>query len=223
MDEQSKQRVAGAAVLTSLGALVLSMFLVSAPDTGTVLENREHFGGEPVSAVPVNGILGEMGAASAPATRVDDSGSDELSDYPDPVAVQAFELPTASEPVEPSHQGASTSYDATSEEPTFTSHERIEESADRARKAVAEVDVGNTKEWVVQIGSFSDKQNAIALRDRLRESGYAVFLEPANVSTRSMTRVYVGPEPERDDAVASRQKLQHETKLKGIVRPYLGG
>lgn len=223
MDEQSKQRVAGAAVLISLGALVVSMFLVSAPDTGTVLGNREHSAGEPMSAVPVNGLLGEMDAASAPATRMDDSGSDELSDYPDPVAVQAFELPTASEPVEPPHQGASTSDDATSEEPTFASHERIEESADRARKAVAEVDVGNTKEWVVQIGSFSDKQNAIALRDRLRESGYAAFLEPANVSTRSMTRVYVGPEPERDDAVASRQKLQHETKLKGIVRPYLGG
>ena len=223
MDEQSKQRLAGAAVLTSLGALVLSMFLVSAPDTGIVLENRDHFGGEPMSAVPVKGLLGEMGAASVPATRMDESGSDEVSDYPDPVAVQEVELPTASAPVEPPHQGASTSDDATSEEPTFTSHERIEGSADRARKGVAEVELGNTKEWVVQIGSFSDKQNAIALRDRLRESGYAVFLEPTTVSTRPMTRVYVGPEPERDDAVASRQKLQHETKLKGIVRSYLGG
>lgn len=223
MDEQSKQRLVGAAVLASLGALILSLFLVSAPDTGTVSENYDRPGGERMSTNPVNGLPGEMDEAITPATYMEDAGGDELPDFPDPVAVREFELPIASAPVEPPIQGPSTSDYATSEEATFTSRERIEDNPNRAGKAVAEVEAGNPRVWVVQIGSFSNKRNAIALRDRLRESGYDVFLEPANVSTRSMTRVYVGPEPERDDALASRQKLQHETKLKGIVRPYLGG
>lgn len=222
MDEQSKQRLVGATVLASLGALVVSVFLVSTPDIETTSWRHREYSGDERLTVKAE-LRGEVNEAIAPAMQGDDPGGNEVSDYPTPVTVQEIEPLIASAPVEPPIQGPSASDYATIEEASNTSPGQIEKSANRAKEEAGEVEAGKSKKWVVQVGSFSKEQNAIALRDRLRESGYHVFLEPAKVSKRSLTRVYVGPESKRDDAVASRQKLQHETKLKGIVRPYLGG
>jgi len=74
--------------------------------------------------------------------------------------------------------------------------------------------------WVVQLGSFSNEQNALKLRDRLRAKGYTAFVEPVQGSGGKSLRVRVGPELERAQAEAIRDKLQKELKIKGIVGRY---
>lgn len=71
----------------------------------------------------------------------------------------------------------------------------------------------DTTQFAVQLGSFSKADNAEGLRDRLIAKGYAAYVESAG----SITRVYVGPQPDRAEAEKVLKKLRAETKLKGIV------
>lgn len=74
--------------------------------------------------------------------------------------------------------------------------------------------------WVVQLASFSDAGNAEALRDRLRARGYSAFIRSVYGEPGTVTRVYVGPELERDRARESVEALERDTKLRGIVVHY---
>ena len=77
--------------------------------------------------------------------------------------------------------------------------------------------------WAVQLGSFSIGQNALALRDRLREQGYAAFVQTVVAETGSITRVYVGPELFKEQAESVRKRLVSETSLEAMVVRYPRG
>ena len=64
-----------------------------------------------------------------------------------------------------------------------------------------------TEAWAVQMGSFSSRDNAVALRDRLRADGYDALLSNVKASATKLTRVAVGPMVERDNALRLRQEL----------------
>ena len=73
---------------------------------------------------------------------------------------------------------------------------------------------------MVQLGSFANAANARALRDRLRKRGHAAFVESVTHQGTKVTRVFVGPEPERERAEKHVGTLLAETRLKGIVVRY---
>lgn len=73
--------------------------------------------------------------------------------------------------------------------------------------------------WAVQLSSFANAANAIALRDALRGRGFVAFVESAPDRT---TRVYVGPELRKGNAVAAQQRLARDLGIKGTVVPYPG-
>jgi DedD protein len=57
---------------------------------------------------------------------------------------------------------------------------------------------GPAEAWVIQIGSFSQADNARALRDRLRQEGYAAFDERiTGADGKPTTRVRIGPDLDR--------------------------
>lgn len=74
--------------------------------------------------------------------------------------------------------------------------------------------------WAVQLGSFSKRNNAVALRDRLQERGFPAFVRPPAMSDAELTRVYVGPELSREEARHLSQTLTKEIRLRGLVVPY---
>ncbi len=71
--------------------------------------------------------------------------------------------------------------------------------------------------WVVQVGSFSTRQNAVRLRDRLRDQGFATFVEEASTDQGEVYRVKAGPELSRERAEALRKAIEKEVDLKGLV------
>jgi DedD protein len=74
--------------------------------------------------------------------------------------------------------------------------------------------------WVVQLGSFSREANAQALNEKLRKKGYESFVDPVYSGGKKVFRVRVGPELVRSDADALREQLQKTVKLEGIVVRY---
>jgi DedD protein len=72
--------------------------------------------------------------------------------------------------------------------------------------------------WVVQLGSFSNRENAFALRDKLRKRRYTAFVDDvAGAGNKPIYRVRVGPELLRSRADTLRDQLEKEFRLKGIV------
>jgi DedD protein len=71
--------------------------------------------------------------------------------------------------------------------------------------------------WGIQVASFSDRANAVALRDQLRSNGYQAVLSEAKGITGTATRVAVGPMVDRADAVRLGHELQKRYGLDAIV------
>lgn len=73
------------------------------------------------------------------------------------------------------------------------------------------------KGWVVRVGSFSSAENAQGLRDQLRAKGYAAFVDQAAIDGKTMWRVHVGPEAQRERGDALRDRIERDMKLNAIV------
>lgn len=75
--------------------------------------------------------------------------------------------------------------------------------------------------WVVQVGSFSSRDNARRLAAKLRKAGLQV-LDPERIDLRGkvLYRVQVGPVLEKAEAVAMLPKVNKIAGTKGKVRSY---
>ncbi len=77
--------------------------------------------------------------------------------------------------------------------------------------------------WVIQVGSFSNRDNAEKLVQQIREMKYAAFMEQADVDGKTHYRVKVGPEVDRalaDKMLISLNKDLKALNLKGEVKSY---
>jgi DedD protein len=79
---------------------------------------------------------------------------------------------------------------------------------------------GQVDAWVVQVGSFSARKNAQALRDKLRKQGYTSFVESIRGDAGRVYRVRVGPELTKSAADKLQARLAKEAGLKGLVQTY---
>lgn len=73
------------------------------------------------------------------------------------------------------------------------------------------------KGWAVQVGSFSEHENATSLRNELRGSGFTAFEERVVSDGEQVFRVKVGPAVNRTRAEALQAKLRNQEDLSGIV------
>lgn len=72
--------------------------------------------------------------------------------------------------------------------------------SNESARAAAPVTASATGMWAVQLGSFSDQENATRLAADLRKAGYAAFLSKVETASGSLHRVRVGPQKDRDSA-----------------------
>lgn len=77
-----------------------------------------------------------------------------------------------------------------------------------------------TKAWVVQLGTFSQKNRAEMLVKRLQAQGYASYTYDVAQGSKQYTRVYVGPEIQRTKAEALKKDLADKYKLQGRIVPF---
>jgi DedD protein len=71
--------------------------------------------------------------------------------------------------------------------------------------------------WVVQVGSFSRKSNALSLEGRLRKKGYSAYVEAYEAKSGTRYRVRVGPELSEGKSKATAASLKREMGIDGFV------
>lgn len=72
--------------------------------------------------------------------------------------------------------------------------------------------------WIVQVGVFSQADNARRLQERLNAKGYAVTLDPPGAPKGKAVRVEVGPYKDQAAAKSAAARIERDFDIHGIVR-----
>ncbi|MEE8321137.1 MAG: SPOR domain-containing protein [Gammaproteobacteria bacterium] len=191
MEQGLKERLVGAAVLVILAVIFIPMILGGAPETD-----------QPIT---------ETNIPARPA--------DEFSSRVVPIqTMQTKAIQTTTE-------GKKDTTGPADEHKQPTPLTTRQEDKSEIKKAAQSADEKKSKRvgltaWVVQLGSFSSKENADSLNKKLRKAGYPAFIEPIKREGGTIYRVRVGPELLRSDAESLLEKLKSSMKLEGVVLRY---
>lgn len=197
MDFLLKQRLVGAIVLVALGVIFIPI-LLEGPDQ-TLIPEMEALP-EPVDQQLSKPLDAFPAPEAIPAEPEESVVLADPQPEPEPEPAQESEPEQAAAPVQ-----------AVSEpEPPIPPPAPVE-------KTLKPAPLGS---WVVQAGSFSSEQNALRLRDKLRNAGFVTQVEKARVGGKSHYRVRVGPFLERTDAEKSRKQLSDKFTIQGRVLSY---
>lgn len=194
MDRTLKERIIGAAVLVIFVVLVVPVFLDGPPEDGDTVSERILLPGQEdqnTKTVVLDRERTEpIPAASRPSssgTPDDDVAPEQVEERPAPNPV--VELPSARAETQPAPQ---------------------------PETPVVKQPASTTGMWAVQLGSFSNKQNAEKLAADLRKQGYAAFLSQLQTDAGSLHRVRIGPQKDRKSAeemAARLSKVGHEGQV----------
>ncbi len=68
--------------------------------------------------------------------------------------------------------------------------------------------MSQTGNWIVQVGSFSQQENANDLRDRLIEQDFDAFVESSDTEGQTLYRVRIGPQSSRGQGETTLVRLR---------------
>lgn len=97
-----------------------------------------------------------------------------------------------------------------------------EPAAAAAPKAVAApaAPAASSVGFAVQLGAFSQANEANALRDKVRAAGFSAFVEQVRTDKGTLSRVRVGPVANRAEAENLKAQVASKVGVAGMVRPH---
>ncbi|GAB4256646.1 MAG: hypothetical protein Kow0065_05490 [Methylomicrobium sp.] len=242
MDQELKQRLIGAVVITALAAIFVPMLFDDPVEESGQTVNELSLPEAPVEPFEktaeqlpenANPQWAEQSAqpidpSVKPGEQIasDDEGlTQEELDYMGPVEDGSELQPVKKIPLPPSlvQNSNDTATLQADEDKPITGHDsnvsqnKISES--QPERIVSTAPVDGTSNWYIQPGSFSKQDNAFALRDKLRSQGFTASVEEYVVSGKKSYRVLVGPESDKNRAQATRSRLDSANNLKSLVLP----
>jgi DedD protein len=98
--------------------------------------------------------------------------------------------------------------------PSSVTEAPVATSADAPAGALAANRAGG---WAVQLGAFKAEADATKLRDRIRATGTAAFVDRTGSGDQVLWRVRAGPFAERTSAEAARNSLKAKLQTEGMI------
>ena len=74
--------------------------------------------------------------------------------------------------------------------------------------------------WVIQLGSFGLKANAVALEKKLNAAGFVTFTRQIKNKSRDLTKVYVGPELDKKVLDKALARVNQVGGVKGTITAF---
>ncbi len=221
MDEGLKRRLIGATVLVSLAVIFLPMLLEDKPVVDTALEESN------IPPRPEGNF----------SSRVLPLESESLSALPEPdtsepvADQQVEEVAKQEQPAlfEPNvgQKEASPAEPASPPKAEQNTDPAVSETAEPPPAKVATTQPPQIAEglsaWVVQVGSFSKRQNADNVAQELQGKKFPAFVEEKELDGKTYYRVLVGPETDRAEAGKLWEKVKpalEKWKLVSRLRSY---
>lgn len=199
MERALKERIIGAVVLVVFVVLVVPIFLDGPPNEDEIVSERVLLPGQEGQDTSTV-ILNRQRSEPIPVvSRPQEEPRPRPASVVEVVEEQALARPVVVE-----------EKSVVEETPQEPSRERIEPPAPAS---------STTGMWAVQLGSFSNKQNAEKLAADLRKQGYAAFLSQLQAGSGQLHRVRIGPQKDRQSAEAMAARLL-KVGHKGQVVPH---
>lgn len=205
MDSRAKQRLTGAVILVALFVLLVPELLkgprgTEAPAGAPSDEGMRRY------TIDLN--------ASTPPARADTAASEPAVVLP-PVAENTQPRATPGESATPAGQPPEAAPAAVSAKPVPAPAVTTPVPVETPRPAAATpVERGS---FVVQLGSFSSRDNATRLVRDMTAKGFAAFVAPITSGGRELYRVRVGPTRDRASAEALAAQLRRVGQSGAIV------
>lgn len=205
MEKALKERIIGAVVLVTFVVLIVPIFLDGPPTEGETISERVLLPGQEdqdTKTVVLNRERTEpIPVANSPAA--DNEAADKET-------VDKEEVPVAPMPVvkDPVVESKPEPQPVVEQAPPPV---KTDEQPQPAASA--------TGMWAVQLGSFSNKENAEKLAADLRKQGYAAFLSQLKTGNGQLHRVRIGPQKDREAAEEMAARLA-KVGHKGQVLPH---
>lgn len=197
MKESMKHRLVGAAVLVGLGIIAWPVVF----DTTPVREMSQRSQlPSPPAEQPF--VVPEPDPVSLPPEP--DSGAlrDQLPD--NPVVEQGAATADPPEVVPPEPAGEAV---ASATAPASVPPARTDES-------------GLPEQWALQLGVFSDRENAMELRARAETAGFHALVQPVGSGPGRRYRVFVEPKLDRAAVQRAATTVNQKLGIKGYVTRY---
>jgi DedD protein len=194
LDEQLKRRLVGAAVIVSLIVIFVPMLLDDSVDS------------EQADLAPQIPDKPKALQHELPAQEI----------LPDPIPP----APVTNEPVAPP---AVESSPAESEQMTSEpieqarSPSRMEDSRDEGKTEAARP---TPAAWLVQVGSFTQQENATKLVEKLREADFPAQLQEVTIGGKRHYRVQMLPQLDKKDAEVLIERIKKEFALTATLLRY---
>lgn len=204
MERALKERIIGAAVLVLFVVLVVPVFLDGPPEDGEIVSERVLLPGQDGQDTKTVVLDRERSAPLPAASKVNDTaGSSDAAPKQQPVQEKPVPKPLVAQPA------------AAVEKPAEEAPAEKQPIPPPPKPANASA----TGMWAVQLGSFSNKENAEKLAADLRKQGYAAFLSQLTTDAGTLHRVRIGPQKDREAAEAMALRLA-KANHKGQVLPH---
>ncbi len=228
MDKALQKKLVGAAVLIALVVIFLPMLLdggnkeekpvsvvIKSPDKPTyevpnrlerpqpmpqpVQQTMTQPGNPQIAAPPSQPSLAAQAGGQAP----------QVAPIQPPPVEKIQSLTPAPKPVtRPAPVATAKPHKPATTRPTRPVTKKTAPHPDRAGKGAG---------YVVQVGSFSLRKNAAAMRDKLKRQGFPAFVQEVEIRGKPIFRVKVGPRPRRDDVDQLRLRLIDKAHVEGII------
>ena len=192
MDRALKERIIGAGVLVLVVVLVVPVFLDGPPDDTEIVSERVLLPGQDDQKIQTV-VLDRDRTEPVPAAN---------NPAPQSTSVGQAVAPEAETP-----QAAAAAEPQTEPEPQPAARQPKPEPEPEPVKESPPVAASSTGMWAVQLGSFSNKDNAEKLAADLRKQGYAAFLSRLTTDSGPLHRVRIGPQKDRESAEAMAGRL----------------
>ena len=198
MERALKERIIGAVVLVVFVVLVVPIFLDGPPDSGEVVTERVLLPGQD-GAKTQTVVLDRDRTEPVPVASTGDEAAQPAPAQSEPEPEAEAPVIAKQDPVRrPEKAGPQPEAEKPAEKPAASS---------------------TTGMWAVQLGSFSNKDNAEKLAADLRKQGYAAFLSQLETGSGTLHRVRIGPQKDRESAEAMAARLL-KVDIKGQVVPH---
>lgn len=186
-----KHRIVGAVIVVSLAVIVLPMILSDEP-------------GQPAAS-----RVSEISEIPQPETKVLRLPTQSLAEQ----AVTDTQVTTTTTTLE---TGSTEKLEKPG--PTITAKATQAQQAE-PKKSASETSPAS-QGWVVQVGTFSNNDNAHRLRDELKKHGFLVKLVDVKLKGEQAVRVRVGPYRQKRVAEKAQTQIRQKVGLEGVVLAY---
>jgi DedD protein len=198
MERHLKERIVGATVIVALGIIVIPWLLDGPAQSSRPAERAIEL---PSPDAAGRSYTIPLDPAAGPPVQLE-AGNDAQPVPPRPGAGAVQRLP----PEAPATAAEPTPHPAPAEQPPQPAPRPAPQPTVQPAPAPAPQPAAESA-WTVQVGSFSQADNADALQRRLAAEGFEAFVSRVATDAGTMHRVRVGPVPERDAAERLRSRL----------------